>query len=858
MEGNMKRVVSLLSAAAIMVTLCAGCDRSGDENSNNGVKPMTSVEFQDIVYQKTANEFKEDSKITIQPESPGYTGDVVKANLRASVSTSDPYYYIVDWGDGTWSYNGPYMEADGVLTHVYKKAGEYQVRGMGINLSTGAQVGWSKAGSMRITGEDVKTENYISNVTPISSSDADKEHAASKVMDNDSSTFWKSKNAEKPVDEVYIGYEFDTIYRLDTIEFQVPADAAIWPSEFSVEYTTDRGETWNMLPKYYYLYPHMEKENNPYGYWADQAKNMMNFINPKGATIVLPLDGIVANGIRIVNKSFSLSQLQADKYMEVSELRVTGDRETLFYSSLGGTFDADLNNMWTIFGSGDTEPAVKGTVNDRNPDPYRSGCRTIGSTEWLEWDGMQNVWRTGNDAMMSIYYSTLFNSYVGPDGWSDNPGYVYPTTATNSTKHLGDQNHYVYNQILILAARNYLLTTAGESNLNNVEAFMNKRNPSGQTMEYRLDKAMDYLLTTLEGESGVLTILDPDNDGTPDGVASNYWDVMKCCGYKSSYENVYFYRSLFAMADILNFRADRTKDEEKAAEYRERAQYYLDVAAKVKVKFNETFWDEEKGRYITSINVKGVKLDFGLTFVNFMAAAAGLPDEDQAKKIYEWIDGDRIIEGEASTGEDILGHFKYSARANTVDFSTVKDENGKYYWWDHNGAMPCLPDTLGGYGNQMQNGGTIFYISYYELQGRLRNLGADNAFERFQEILNEFHVQDQLRVFPLTQYGGYVSGVIGEFPESGLVPLTFLDSFLGVTSDDAGLKVTPNLPSDMTYAGVREYHFNTKTYSIKVDKELTAPACKQLDDKGTSWYVELPADGTTWVITRDNQIVAYK
>jgi hypothetical protein len=358
------------------------------------------------------------------------------------------------------------------------------------------------------------------------------------------------------------------------------------------------------------------------------------------------------------------------------------------------------------------------------------------------------------------------------------------------------------------------------------------------------------MLTTLQGESGVLTILDPENDATPQGESSNYWDVMRCCGYLSSYENVLFYRSLFAMADILNFRADVTDDGTEAAGYRERAREYLSLASKVKVKFNETFWDADKGRYITSINVKGERLDFGLTFVNFMAAAAGLTDEDQARLIYDWIDGKRIIQGDTSTGEDILGHFKYSARSNTVDFAAV---GPPYYWWDHSGAMPCTANSSGAYGNQMQNGGTVFYISYYELVGRLRNLGADSAFERFEEILHEFHIQDQLRVFPFSDYGGYVAGVIGEFPESGLVPLTFLDTFLGVGADVAGLKISPALPENLRYAGVREYHFAGNAYSIQVIRDLKEPACRQLEN-GT-WYVELPA-GRDWIITRDNQILS--
>lgn len=138
----------------------------------------------------------------------------------------------------------------------------------------------------------------------------------------------------------------------------MPADADLWPNILAIEYTTDGGETWYALPKYYYVYPHMEKENNPYGHFA--IPNRMNLPNPKGATMVLALDGIVADGIRVLGKQFPLNRISEDKYMAVSEMRVTGDKELLFYTSQGGTFDADLNNLWTIFGSADTEPIVDG------------------------------------------------------------------------------------------------------------------------------------------------------------------------------------------------------------------------------------------------------------------------------------------------------------------------------------------------------------------------------------------------------------------------------------------------------------------------------------------------------------------
>ena len=63
------------------------------------------------------------------------------------------------------------------------------------------------------------------------------------------------------------------------------------------------------------------------------------------------------------------------------------------------------------------------------------------------------------------------------------------------------------------------------------------------------------------------------------------------------------------------------------------ANYYYELADKTKTEFNKIFWDSSKGRYITSVNVEGVRIDLGMTFVNFMACRAGLANDEQMKLI---------------------------------------------------------------------------------------------------------------------------------------------------------------------------------------------------------------------------------
>jgi len=786
-------------------------------NVKGGDISLKSLSFDPIQYEMSACEFTEDTNIRVSMASKAETGELVTATVSINEQFDNYNYYIVDWGDGTWSYNGPYSPTvSGSVLHRYSKAGIYKARSLCMNMDGGQSLGWSKVVKIKVSGNNY-FGSMITDVKAISSGAVSNEYKESNVLDNDNGTVFRSKSVSGIEDEVWAGLEFDSQYSLDTIEIKVASDTEIWPSNIAIEYTTDRGETWYSLPKYYYLYPYSDGRYNP----------IMNFPNPKGATLVLELDGIVANGIRICSKLFPLDSAQSDKYLEIAEMRVTGDTRQLFYTSKGESYDADINNMWTIYGSANTEPAVNGTLAGPNPDPFRTGSKLITSTEWLEWDGLQTLWRKNTGDIKTLYDNTLFGAGFGSDGWG-NTGYVWATP--DAPKHLDLQNHYTYNSIFIIASRNYILTD------NDATDFFKEMNKTGLTMEYRIENAMDYMLTVLKGNSGVLTITDPDNDGTYEGDSSNYWDVIRAFGYQSAYENTLFYQAVLSMADIENYLGKSSQ-----------AKKYTELAEKVKIEFNKLFWDSEKGRYITSVDKNGNPIDFGMTYVNYMAVAAGLADEEQAEQIYSWVDGSRVIDGETSTGSDIYDAFTVSARSNTLDISST---GTPYLWWDHNGMMPCTPGTLGGYGNQMQNGVTIFYTSYYDIMGRLQSGNLESATSRFNTILDEFH-KDQLRRFSYSALGGYMEGIIGEFPESGLVPLTFLTGFLGITPSEEGLEISANLPDDITYGGIREYQFSGETYSIKVTKELEKASAQKVGD---IWFVELPAE-KTWIITRNNQLL---
>ena len=780
-----------------------------------------------------------ESTATLELPTGAATGERVTAFVSPGTPAGDYNYYVVDWGDGTRSYNGPYVYAEdwrakGEVYHTYKKAGSYRVKAAAVNLAEGAFNGWTGEKTLEVSGDDFDFK-LIEGIEPICSS-SKVCFGAKNAFDKNALTRWESKAAFSNENGAYIGSLFDDYYTLDALELDFPKKTDSFPSNVTVEYTTDGGETWYMLPHYYYVLPNSE------GLYSC----VMNFPNPKGLTLSLPLDRITANGIRF--RGIDYLDSAKLKSFGVSEMRVYGEKGCRLYSSYDGYYNADLSNMWTIFGTAKTEPMMFNSLQGgrSNVEPFRSGMTMIASTEWFAWNGMKLNW-SGFDEAKEIHLRSLNRAVYGGDGWrfdeesgeyvvdeseyASNPeddGFIWATDS--DPKHLGEQTHYTNNSSLIIAARDFLLST------DDPEGFLSMTNQRGQIMLEKLRKAMEYMLIDLDGESGLMTIFDPRNDGTVRGVSSNYWDSLNFFGYQSAYENVFFFQAVLAMADIESFIGNS-----------EKAEYYAGLASKIRRVFNETFWDAEKGRYITSINVRGERLDFGITFENFMAVAAGLASEEQAESIYDWIDGKRIIESDTSTGEDIYA-FKVSARTNTVAVESVEEDGLHYWWYNGHSFNDVLPGHWGLYGQQMQNGGTIFYTSFYDVAGR-SFLSADNAIARFNVIMDEFHV-DSLRRDPRTKWGPYLVSINGEFPESGLVPLSFVTNVVGVTPQVRGLEIKGNLPSDMTYAGVKEYEYRGKKYSIEVNKGLTGP---EMSFDGEKYVVRVPA-GEAYYITAENRI----
>jgi hypothetical protein len=568
---------------------------------------------------------------------------------------------------------------------------------------------------------------------------------------------WRSRPAENYWDAPACELKLDGLYALDRLTVKGTEN---FPTHFCIEYTINDGETWHKL----------------------NTAQCFFFPNMGSNEVVFSFNGVAASGVRLINTRSTPGEPVA-----LGGMTLTGEQELLFDCSERGTSIAALNNLWLAYGSAVNEVHLDYVSSGQSKRPFESGVSYMGNAEWMAWDALEFSW-TGAKELGELRAKWL-------DYPLDADGYIW--ACPGDPRHLFHNRHYVNNACYINGIVHYSLQTGDEAFLQHVCAV------TGKTNLEKLRLAMRYQLEQLGGTNGVLTITDPEVQGLASSKSGNYWDYFKF-GHQAAYDNAEFYRSLFSMARLER----HFGNEATAAEYDA-------LAARVKEKFNELFWNEETGRYIGWIDADGVKRDFGFTFVNQHILGCGLAEKNRARLVLDWLDGKRIVKGEASTGEDIY-HFGLGARVNTIDMATAPE---LVETWG--GALD--PDEEGRYGLSMQNGGAIFYTSYYDLHSRLNYAGIENAMKRLDGIVDEFE-KDELRRVPSNHVGHtLIVGVLLCFPESGLVPMFYLDGMMGISPDADGLRIAPNLPADWEWASVKKYRFRGKDYSIRVDRTVEKP-----------------------------------
>ncbi len=358
-------------------------------------------------------------------------------------------------------------------------------------------------------------------------------------------------------------------------------------------------------------------------------------------------------------------------------------------------------------------------------------------------------------------------------------------------------------------------------------------------------------------------------------LANGYWDISFMTRFDFQ-TNVYFYKALTDLAYLENIllkngvsvdKADaviKTADRNFTHGTREYAytaaslsEIADDVLSALRQSTNDQdktgFWSEETGRFVGGYCEADDKwYDYGYTVWNMEAIYYGVATEAQAKSIMDWISGERTVAADqyGSQGEDIY-FYNFAPRVNTY---SDKDQNDlSIFNGSYNNDLCVYGET------QVQNGGAIMYVSFYDLMARMNTYGAENAFNRllgikdwYMDIYDYYVSSSNYNRDPDRFYWDYyetmqwdangdgkgdyyalqngikgtaerdigpngVMGIDGEFLESFLMVSAIPYGFFGIdTANGDTLKIEPNLPNSLTYWGMENLAYNKVKYDLTI------------------------------------------
>lgn len=711
------------------------------------------------------------------PAAPPSVGDPAELRMQYVHPDNEMAYFLIDDGDGRWI-----PTAQGVslypltFMHSYRTPGEKARRWCSVSLS-GTVSPWKPA-PVVVSGEPLPEPPALSSLYSTS------------AAPEPSATFPGTVTGDSAYGKLWIAARFQKPLSLDTLALTPAADGS-FPADFEIEITVDGGKHWLPVP----------------------SAQFRHFPNPGHAVVEIPLNGVVADGVRVI--SFRRMAGSTGKYtLALASLRAFGrDRAPFEASGPDPQLLAAWNNLWLTFGSAKNE--IHEFFNPTWPTgrPYSGGMLAILATEWSLWNAMKMTW-CGSDHLPALEQRLAATPV-------DESGYVWVTPT--SEKHLEHSRHYAVAPIFISAVSYCYLMTRDKG-------FLEAKDPkTGETLLSKVRRAMRLLTDGLGGDSGLVTLTDPEVDGTPESKGNTYWDMWSF-GYRDACMNTRFYQAVGYYADLLTALGDTTG-----------AARFHSLRPVIREKFNATFWDSANGRYIGWIDKNGKRVDFGFVFINLEAVALGLATPDRAEKILQWIDGKRQVPGDTSTGADIYT-YKIAPRSTTLAAESL----GEGYCKSLEKVIPRagLTGSWTTWEGNAQNGGLIFYVSYYDLHARREALGIGNALARMDVILDET-AKDNLRRMPHDPAIGIACpfGILREFPESGLVPFFFVDGIMGLRPSAEGLTISPGLPPGWHSTTLHGFHFAGKTWTITVDPSAKEPAATP--EPNGSTHITVPAEKTS-------------
>ena len=298
------------------------------------------------------------------------------------------------------------------------------------------------------------------------------------------------------------------------------------------------------------------------------------------------------------------------------------------------------------------------------------------------------------------------------------------------------------------------------------------------------------------------------------GIGDNYWDLIPF-GAKDCYATILYYEALKCLARIERDIRENPGWNVPVSESAFDPDMLTKHAAEAKAEGNKLFWNPKTGRFVPGVDMDGKIHDFGLTFLSLEAVYYDFATPEHAKSIMSWINGDRIVEGDTSTGDDIY-HWRFAPR------STTKRNVEFYFWaWTSPESIP--------WGNQVQDGGAVLGFSYHDMMARIATLGPDTAAARLSEIakwFGETQAAGGYRKYydgsrPGTMQGSGTPGGLGldmEFIESVLVPQVMIDGFMGFKPLADGFMLDPKLPSDWPELKIDRIAFHDCVLAIRATK----------------------------------------
>lgn len=518
-----------------------------------------------------------------------------------------------------------------------------------------------------------------------------------------------------------------------------------------------------------------------------------------------------------------------------------------FYSDLDDALTYTANALWERFGTGGDGSKVLSPVYGLN-------------SSWLYWDCAKTMWTSDPNANRSGVKNIVRDWAITDEGypwsWGDSEtwgGKDYNTGDPTYERvyHYDTCFNFVNAVYEIMAWENSDAFLSEVDQDRRDEAGMYSDVSLGMTVREKLEAILDYILEDLNGKNGLIIIDNGLNTGELGSASSNYWDNL-CFGYKDPYEGALFLGALQSAAGIYRMAGE----EDTAAEY----EALFDTAKEM---YQETYFDAEKGRYVSTISESGRVHDYGLTFLNTEALFYGAGDAETAEQIFSWIDGRRIVEGDTVTGLDILDTWNFAPMANTVAIESIKEtvegERRPVTWWHGPSGINVFSSAK--FKEHCENGGAIFYTAYFELMARLKYGMTDSAVQRMLAIVEEYEYDGLIRDPGGSLGDPWVLGVIGEFPESGLVPVAYLKGFMGVNATYRGLEIDPNIPEEFGMMGCDRVLYAGQTLDICIEKgnsvKIVCTASEPVtlplvfsDFKGVDSYtVQITSGGETQTVT---------